>query len=140
MEQAGSTALFPSATNDARLGITNKNFLVGAGTARYVVIGGESPRVTNVVLVLHAPFIGAFAVLIGVTWYQLESLHRCSLSARLLIALWLVLCVADWGRTGSLANLDTPECDFKTYGGNNDIQGKRNSSAPHINSSVEKVK
>lgn len=66
VEQAGSTALFPSATNDARLGITNKNFLVGAGTARYVVIGGESPRVTNVVLVLHAPFIGA-SVLIGMT-------------------------------------------------------------------------
>lgn len=68
VEQAGSTALFPSNININALGINNRNFLVGPGTSRYLVIG-------------------------------------------------------DWGRIGSLANLDLPECSFAGYGGNNDIQG-----------------
>lgn len=47
VEQAGSTALFPANMSDSRLGINNRNFLVGAGTSRYVVIGGD--------FALHAP-------------------------------------------------------------------------------------
>lgn len=41
----------------------------------------------------------------------------------------LLLCVADWGRIGSIANLDKPECSFAAYGGNNDIQGMHRSVA-----------
>ncbi|CAL8463800.1 g3334 [Coccomyxa elongata] len=41
VEQAGSPGLFPSVVNNAVIGINNKNFLVGPGTSRYLVIGDD---------------------------------------------------------------------------------------------------